>query len=181
MTSCRRRRVIFFQHISDIFLTGFCSAAWRPPPWRPRTAESECGFRQWRRGTVRPHKHRHENAFGFSLNVPASLSVVLFVVFMSLRHLRSLFLLFLPCVRSEMNGSCVGNVQLSGPVSVQSEGIFLHRFQRTSFASRQVLGSSGLTSGDRIVVSDLEGRLVGLATGYLCEVGRTSISCTLDR
>ncbi|KAK2854168.1 hypothetical protein Q5P01_006829 [Channa striata] len=53
---------------------------------------------------------------------------------------------------SERNGSCVGNVQLSGPVS-----------------------------GDRIVVSDQEGRLVGLATGYLCEVSRTSISCTLDR
>lgn len=79
-----------------------------------------------------------------------------------------------------MNGSCVGNVQLSGPVN-QSEGVFLHRFQRTSFASQQVLGNSGLTSGDRIVVSDQEGRLVGLATGYMCEVSRTSICCTLDR
>ncbi|XP_040025069.2 DNA replication ATP-dependent helicase/nuclease DNA2 isoform X1 [Gasterosteus aculeatus] len=82
---------------------------------------------------------------------------------------------------SEKTGSCVGNVQLSGPVAVRSEGVFLHRFQRSSAGPQEGLASSGLTSGDRIVVSDQEGRLVGLATGYLCEVSRTSISCTLDR
>ncbi|XP_034080188.1 DNA replication ATP-dependent helicase/nuclease DNA2 isoform X1 [Gymnodraco acuticeps] len=82
---------------------------------------------------------------------------------------------------SEKNGSCVGNVQLSGPVTVQSEGVFLHSFQRSSAVPQKSLVSSGLASGDRIVVSDQEGRLVGLATGYLCEVSRTSISCTLDR
>lgn len=86
-----------------------------------------------------------------------------------------------PSVCSEKNGSCVGNVQLCGPVSVHSDGVFLHRFQRSNVASQQVSGSSGLTTGDRVVVSDLEGRLVGLATGYLCEVSRTSVSCTLDR
>lgn len=88
---------------------------------------------------------------------------------------------FASSVCSEMNGSCVGNVRLSGPVTVQSEGVFLHRFQRTTFGSQQVSGSSGLASGDRIVVSDQEGRLVGLATGYTCEVGRSSVCCTLDR
>uniref|UniRef100_A0AAQ4R859 DNA replication ATP-dependent helicase/nuclease DNA2 n=1 Tax=Gasterosteus aculeatus aculeatus TaxID=481459 RepID=A0AAQ4R859_GASAC len=82
---------------------------------------------------------------------------------------------------SEKTGSCVGNVQLSGPVAVRSEGVFLHRFQRSSAGPQEGLASSGLASGDRIVVSDQEGRLVGLATGYLCEVSRTSISCTLDR
>uniref|UniRef100_A0A8C9ZJM4 DNA replication ATP-dependent helicase/nuclease n=1 Tax=Sander lucioperca TaxID=283035 RepID=A0A8C9ZJM4_SANLU len=82
---------------------------------------------------------------------------------------------------SEKNGSCVGNVQLSGPVTVQSEGVFLHRFQRSSVVPQKGLASSGLASGDRIVVSDQEGRLVGLATGYLSEVSMTSISCTLDR
>lgn len=80
-----------------------------------------------------------------------------------------------------MNGSCVGNVQLSGPVTVHSEGVYLHCFQRSSVSLQQVLGNSSLASGDRIVVSDQEGRLVGVATGYLCEVNRTSISCTLDR
>uniref|UniRef100_A0A3Q1KB92 DNA replication ATP-dependent helicase/nuclease n=1 Tax=Anabas testudineus TaxID=64144 RepID=A0A3Q1KB92_ANATE len=65
--------------------------------------------------------------------------------------------------------------------SVEERYIFLHRFQRSCVASQQVLGKSGLASGDRIVVSDQEGRLVGLATGYLCEVSRSSISCTLDR
>ncbi|XP_028459168.1 DNA replication ATP-dependent helicase/nuclease DNA2 isoform X2 [Perca flavescens] len=82
---------------------------------------------------------------------------------------------------SEKNGSCVGNVQLSGPVTMQSEGVFLHRFQRRSVVPQKGLASSGLASGDRIVVSDQEGRLVGLATGYLSEVSMTSISCTLDR
>ncbi|KAM8894285.1 DNA replication ATP-dependent helicase/nuclease DNA2 isoform 2-T2 [Spinachia spinachia] len=82
---------------------------------------------------------------------------------------------------SEKTGSCVGNVQLGGPVAVRSEGVFLHRFQRSSAGPQEGLASSGLASGDRIVVSDQEGRLVGLATGYLCEVNRTSISCTLDR
>ncbi|XP_018522255.1 DNA replication ATP-dependent helicase/nuclease DNA2 [Lates calcarifer] len=82
---------------------------------------------------------------------------------------------------SEKNGSCVGNLQLSVPVTIQSEGVFLHRFHRSSVAPQHGLANNGLGSGDRIVVSDQEGRLVGLATGYLCEVSRTSISCTLDR
>ncbi|XP_071344217.1 DNA replication ATP-dependent helicase/nuclease DNA2 [Trachinotus anak] len=82
---------------------------------------------------------------------------------------------------SEKKGSCVGNLQLCGPVTIQSEGVFLHRFQRSSMAPLQGLANSGLASRDRIVVSDQEGRFVGLATGYLCEVSRSSISCTLDR
>lgn len=90
-------------------------------------------------------------------------------------------LLRLTCVCSEKTGSCVGNVQLSGPVTVPSVGVYLHRFQRGAVSSQQGLAHSGLVSGDRIVVSDQEGRLVGLATGYLCEVSRTSISCSLDR
>uniref|UniRef100_A0A7N8WLZ2 DNA replication ATP-dependent helicase/nuclease DNA2 n=1 Tax=Mastacembelus armatus TaxID=205130 RepID=A0A7N8WLZ2_9TELE len=99
-----------------------------------------------------------------------------------------LFTYFLPfsasfiltCVCSEKNGSCVGNVQLLDPVLVQS-GVFLHRFRCSSVASQQGLTSCGLASGDRIVVSDQEGCHVGLATGYLCEVTRTLVSCTLDR
>ncbi|XP_035007188.2 DNA replication ATP-dependent helicase/nuclease DNA2 [Hippoglossus stenolepis] len=82
---------------------------------------------------------------------------------------------------SEKNGSCVGRLQLSGPVTIQAEGVFLHRFQRSSVAPQQGSVHSGPASGDRIVVSDQEGRFVGLATGYLCEVSRSQISCTLDR
>ncbi|MEQ2218565.1 hypothetical protein XENOCAPTIV_005039, partial [Xenoophorus captivus] len=81
---------------------------------------------------------------------------------------------------SEKNGSCVGNVQLSGSVTAQSEGVFLHRFLRSTSGSQEGVTHCGLTSGDRIVVSDQEGRLIGLATGYLREVNRTSVSCTLD-
>lgn len=87
----------------------------------------------------------------------------------------------LACVSSEKSGSCAGNLQLSGPVIAQSEGVFLHCFHRSHVASQQGLTNSSLSSRDRIVVSDLEGRLVGLATGYLCEVSQTAISCTLDR
>uniref|UniRef100_A0A1A7X498 DNA replication ATP-dependent helicase/nuclease n=2 Tax=Iconisemion striatum TaxID=60296 RepID=A0A1A7X498_9TELE len=82
---------------------------------------------------------------------------------------------------SEKTGSCVGNLQLSGLVKLQSEGVFMHRFQRCSISSQQGVASCGLTSGDRVVVGDQEGRFIGLATGYLCEVNRTSVSCTLDR
>ncbi|XP_047437501.1 DNA replication ATP-dependent helicase/nuclease DNA2 isoform X2 [Mugil cephalus] len=82
---------------------------------------------------------------------------------------------------SEKYGSCVGNLQLSGPVIVQSEGVFLHRFKRSIVASQQGSNNGSLASGDRVVLGDQEGRFVGLATGYLCEVSRASISCTLDR
>ncbi|XP_037549479.1 DNA replication ATP-dependent helicase/nuclease DNA2 [Nematolebias whitei] len=82
---------------------------------------------------------------------------------------------------SEKNGSCVGNLQLSSPVTLHSEGVLFHRFLRTSVAPSEGLTSCGLTSGDRIAVSGQESHYTGLATGYLCEVNRTSVSCTLDR
>ncbi|XP_068172042.1 DNA replication ATP-dependent helicase/nuclease DNA2 [Antennarius striatus] len=81
----------------------------------------------------------------------------------------------------ERNGGCVGNLQLGGPVTAQSAGVFLHCFQRSGTVPPEGLDKSNLVSGDRVVVSDVTGRLVGLATGYLREVGKTSISCTLDR
>uniref|UniRef100_A0A667XGJ4 DNA replication ATP-dependent helicase/nuclease n=1 Tax=Myripristis murdjan TaxID=586833 RepID=A0A667XGJ4_9TELE len=67
----------------------------------------------------------------------------------------------------EKSGSCVGGLQLSGPVTAPSEGVFLHRFQRKGVKQQGV--NSGLAAGDRIVVSDQDGRMVGLATGYLCD------------
>ncbi|XP_028298854.1 DNA replication ATP-dependent helicase/nuclease DNA2 isoform X2 [Gouania willdenowi] len=82
---------------------------------------------------------------------------------------------------SEKNGSCVGNLQLSGSVDVQTDRSFLHRFVRRETESTKGLSDIGLTRGDRVVVSDQEGRLVGLATGYLYEVCKMSVSCTLDR
>lgn len=82
---------------------------------------------------------------------------------------------------SEKCGSCVGNLQLKGPVTAQSEGVYLHHFLPAGAAPRQTFTNVGLASKDRVVVSDQEGRLVGLATGYLHEVSRTSVSCTLDR
>ncbi|XP_077376094.1 DNA replication ATP-dependent helicase/nuclease DNA2 [Festucalex cinctus] len=80
---------------------------------------------------------------------------------------------------SEKKGNCVGNLRLKGSVSAQSEGVFLHHFQRTNESHDS--SACGLASGDRIVLSDQRGRFIALATGYLCDVSRTSISCTLDR
>ncbi|XP_054892940.1 DNA replication ATP-dependent helicase/nuclease DNA2 isoform X3 [Poeciliopsis prolifica] len=82
---------------------------------------------------------------------------------------------------SEKSGSCVGNLRLSESVTAQSEGVFLHRFLRSAADSQQAANHCGLSSGDRVVVSDQEGRLVGVATGYLKGVNATSVSCTLDR
>lgn len=73
----------------------------------------------------------------------------------------------------------MGNVRLGGPVVPQSEGLFLHRFQRS--AAPKGSDGGGLSSGERIVVSDQQGHMVALATGHLCEVSRTWVSCTLDR
>lgn len=75
----------------------------------------------------------------------------------------------------------MANLAISGPVAPQAEGAFLHRFQRSRSAPQKGFHGSGLASGDRIMVSDQEGRFVALATGYLCEVNKTSVSCTLDR
>lgn len=80
---------------------------------------------------------------------------------------------------AEKSGSCVGNLQLSGPVAAQSDGVYLHHFKRRLGGSQGF--GVGLSSGDRIVLSDQEGRFIGLATGYVTEVSNASVSCTLDR
>lgn len=72
-------------------------------------------------------------------------------------------------------------MHITGTVTVQSVGTFLHHFKRSRAVPQKDVHSNGLASGDRIVVSDQEGRFVGLATGYLCEVNKMSLSCTLDR
>lgn len=82
---------------------------------------------------------------------------------------------------SEKSGSCVGNMVISGPVRAQAEGAFLHRFRRSRPVPQSGFHRCGLASGDRVVVGDQEGRFVGLATGYLCEVNEASVSCSLDR
>ncbi|XP_019751423.1 DNA replication ATP-dependent helicase/nuclease DNA2 [Hippocampus comes] len=80
---------------------------------------------------------------------------------------------------SEKKGSCIGNLQLLASTSVHPEGVFLHRFQRAN--ETHDLSGCGLASGERVVLSDQGGRFIALATGYICDISRTSISCTLDR
>ncbi|XP_046886141.1 DNA replication ATP-dependent helicase/nuclease DNA2 [Hypomesus transpacificus] len=79
----------------------------------------------------------------------------------------------------EKRGGCVGNLQLIGEVKTQSDGVFIHRFERRSGAADQTV--SGLAVGDRVVVSDEKLQLVAVATGYICDVASRTVSCTLDR
>lgn len=90
-------------------------------------------------------------------------------------------LLFDTLIHSEKSGACVGNVRLGGPVVSQSEGTFLHRFQRSAAPKGSDSVGVGLSSGERIVVSDQQGHMIALATGHVCEVSRMWVSCTLDR
>ncbi|XP_057707140.1 DNA replication ATP-dependent helicase/nuclease DNA2 [Corythoichthys intestinalis] len=80
---------------------------------------------------------------------------------------------------SEKKGTCIRNLHLIGSAGVRSDGVFLHHFRRVNETHDS--SGCGLASGDRVVLSDQRGRLLALATGYLCDVTRTSISCTLDR
>ncbi|XP_061132946.1 DNA replication ATP-dependent helicase/nuclease DNA2 [Syngnathus typhle] len=80
---------------------------------------------------------------------------------------------------SEKKGSCIGNLHLIGSASVQPSGVFLHHFQRGNETHES--SGCGLASGDRVVLSDQGGHFIAMATGYLCDVSKTSISCTLDR
>ena len=83
------------------------------------------------------------------------------------------------CLVREKRGGCVGNLQLIGEVKTQSDGVFIHRFERQSGAADQTV--SGLAVGDRVVVSDEKLQLVAVATGYVRDVASRTVSCTLDR
>uniref|UniRef100_A0A6Q2X5L2 DNA replication ATP-dependent helicase/nuclease DNA2 n=1 Tax=Esox lucius TaxID=8010 RepID=A0A6Q2X5L2_ESOLU len=78
----------------------------------------------------------------------------------------------------EKSGKCMGDLQLIGPVENQADGVFVHRFERCPGRER---GSTGLIVGDRIVVSDQDLRLIGVAAGYVLDTGVTGASCSLDR
>lgn len=77
----------------------------------------------------------------------------------------------------EKSGGCVGNMQLAGGVSVLSDGVYKHSFVRKE--GDQSL--TGLIVGDRIVVSDQDLVLIGLATGYVTEMTVSGVTCSLDK
>uniref|UniRef100_A0A673GAX9 DNA replication ATP-dependent helicase/nuclease n=1 Tax=Sinocyclocheilus rhinocerous TaxID=307959 RepID=A0A673GAX9_9TELE len=77
----------------------------------------------------------------------------------------------------EKSGGCAGNMQLAGDVSVLSDGVYKHSFVRKE--SDQTL--TGLIVGDRIVVSDQDSVLIGLATGYVTEITVSGVTCSLDK
>ncbi|XP_051504000.1 LOW QUALITY PROTEIN: DNA replication ATP-dependent helicase/nuclease DNA2 [Myxocyprinus asiaticus] len=77
----------------------------------------------------------------------------------------------------EKSGGCMGNMRLAGSVSILSDGVYKHCFERRE--GEQTL--TGLIVGDRIVVSDQESVLIGLATGYITEVTINGVMCSLDK
>ncbi len=77
----------------------------------------------------------------------------------------------------EKSGGCVGNMQLTGDVSVLSDGVYKHSFGRKE--GDQPL--TGLIVGDRIVVSDQDSVLIGLSTGYVTEITVSGVTCSLDK
>uniref|UniRef100_A0A8C7ML87 DNA replication ATP-dependent helicase/nuclease DNA2 n=1 Tax=Oncorhynchus kisutch TaxID=8019 RepID=A0A8C7ML87_ONCKI len=78
----------------------------------------------------------------------------------------------------EKSGGCMGNMQLIGPVKNQSDGVYIHRFERRRGGEQ---GVTGLIVGDRVVVSDHDLQLIGVAAGYITDVSSTAVSCSLDR
>uniref|UniRef100_A0A8C2KX37 DNA replication ATP-dependent helicase/nuclease n=1 Tax=Cyprinus carpio TaxID=7962 RepID=A0A8C2KX37_CYPCA len=77
----------------------------------------------------------------------------------------------------EKSGGCVGNMQLAREVSVLSDGVYKHSFVRKEVDQT----FTGLIVGDRIVVSDQDSVLIGLATGYVTEITISGVTCSLDK
>ncbi|XDV50215.1 hypothetical protein PO909_019314 [Leuciscus waleckii] len=77
----------------------------------------------------------------------------------------------------EKSGGCAGNMRLAGGVSILSDGVYKHSFERKE--GEQTL--TGLIVGDRIVVSDQDSVLIGLASGYVTEITVSGLTCSLDK
>ncbi|XP_069045163.1 DNA replication ATP-dependent helicase/nuclease DNA2 [Lepisosteus oculatus] len=77
----------------------------------------------------------------------------------------------------EKSGGCVGNLLRSGQVEAASDNKYTHRFE----GHNGEIPETSLMVGDRVVVSDQEAKLIAVASGYITEVTRTCITCTLDR
>nr|XP_014340487.1 PREDICTED: DNA replication ATP-dependent helicase/nuclease DNA2 isoform X2 [Latimeria chalumnae] len=77
----------------------------------------------------------------------------------------------------EKEGVCIGNLIRTGHVQAISDGMYQHRFQRKNSIHSETI----LAVGDRVVVSGQEKWLTALAVGYVTEVNKTLITCTLDR
>lgn len=77
----------------------------------------------------------------------------------------------------EKTGGCVGSLSRVGKVTALAEDIHVHHFERQG--TLQAL--AGLAVGDRVVVSDQNSNVVGIATGYVTEMSSAGVSCSLDR
>ncbi|XP_066536208.1 DNA replication ATP-dependent helicase/nuclease DNA2 [Hoplias malabaricus] len=77
----------------------------------------------------------------------------------------------------EKNGGCVGNMVLADNVTVLSEGVYMHHFERMDREHTLI----SLIVGDRVAVSDQNSRFFGLATGYVTAIANARVTCSLDK
>ncbi|XP_069501087.1 DNA replication ATP-dependent helicase/nuclease DNA2 [Ambystoma mexicanum] len=83
----------------------------------------------------------------------------------------------MPAIEREKDGNCIANLIRTKHVQAISDNQYLHYFQRESGS----LPEGNLMIGDRVVLSGQEKNLLALSSGYVTEISRIHISCTLDR
>uniref|UniRef100_A0A8C9WBK6 DNA replication ATP-dependent helicase/nuclease DNA2 n=1 Tax=Scleropages formosus TaxID=113540 RepID=A0A8C9WBK6_SCLFO len=77
----------------------------------------------------------------------------------------------------ETQGGCVGNLLRTGKVTVMSDNKYVHHFRRQG----PELAGAGFNVGDKIVVSGQDVKLFAVAKGYVTEVSRHGVACSLDQ
>ncbi|XP_041921126.1 DNA replication ATP-dependent helicase/nuclease DNA2 isoform X1 [Alosa sapidissima] len=77
----------------------------------------------------------------------------------------------------EKSGGCLGNLLRTGKVTALADDVHQHFFERQG----GIQALTGLVVGDRVVVSDQDSKLIGVATGFVTEVSNAGVSCSLDR
>ncbi|XP_068927588.1 DNA replication ATP-dependent helicase/nuclease DNA2 [Petaurus breviceps papuanus] len=77
----------------------------------------------------------------------------------------------------EKHGDCIGNLIRTKDVQTVCSGQYLHTFQH----KHGRMPSTNLLTGDRVVLSGEERRLLALSSGYVTEMNMTTVTCLLDR
>uniref|UniRef100_F6S4L6 DNA replication ATP-dependent helicase/nuclease n=2 Tax=Monodelphis domestica TaxID=13616 RepID=F6S4L6_MONDO len=77
----------------------------------------------------------------------------------------------------EKTGDCIGNLMRTEDVQTICNGQYLHTFQH----KHGTIPNTNLMTGDRVMLSGEERRLLALSSGYVKAITRTTVTCLLDR
>ncbi|XP_072484885.1 DNA replication ATP-dependent helicase/nuclease DNA2 isoform X1 [Notamacropus eugenii] len=77
----------------------------------------------------------------------------------------------------EKHGDCIGNLIRIKDVQTIRSGRYLYTFQHKHGA----IPNTNLMTGDRVILSGEERRLLALSSGYVKEISMTTVTCLLDR